>query len=204
MSAVVTLDTEARSLNQTKGEVRKLRLQGRVPGVIYGKDYTARPISVSLKNLVKEWHQPGFFTRLFEMTGENNEKIMMIPRDIQLHPVTDIPLHIDFMHVSKDARLTVAVPLKVINDHKSPGIKRGGVLNMVLHTLEISTLPDKIPADIPLDLEGLEIGAAIHLNDIQLPEGCKAVYPERDHTLATLVAPSGLTDGKGEEASKES
>ena len=116
--------------------------------------------------------------------------VRAIPRDIQYDPVKDVPLHIDFMRVTKDSRLTVAVPIDFINEEESPGLKRGGVLNIVLHEIELSCPPETIPEHLVVDLSGLEIHDTIHLEQLDLPEGVVPVAAERDNTIATIVAPS--------------
>lgn len=190
MGTMVVLGAHKRLETGRKGAIRQIRLEGGVPAVIYGGTQAPEAISLSFKQLDQELHQPGFFSRLFEIDIDQ-KKQRVIARDVQFHPVTDRPLHADFMRVTKDAKLTVAVPLRFINEDKSPGLKLGGVLNIILHALEISVPVDLIPEEIVLDLGGLNIGDAVHLDAVKLPQGARPLQPERDYTLATIVAPSG-------------
>jgi len=124
----------------------------------------------------------------------------VLPRDVQLHPVTDWPVHVDFLRIGKHATLEIMVPVVFVNHEKSPGLKRGGVLNVVRHEVELICPADSIPEDIVIDVTGYEIGDSIHISAVKLPEGVKPVIQDRDFTIATIVAPSGLKSEEAEEA----
>lgn len=197
MTTTPQLNVELRE-KTGKGASRALRRTGRVPAVLYGG--TGDPIHFSLEpvQLDKELHQTGFLSKIFELSL-NGKKEKALARDVQFHPVTDIPQHVDFLRVSKGEKLTVAVPLTFVNELDSPGIKRGGVLNIVLHSLEIIADVDNIPSNIDIDLTGLEIQDSIHLKDVKLPKGTVAAHPERDNDIANIVAPTVMKQVAGEE-----
>src|ERR1700722_18779090 len=155
MITVSELNIELRD-SVGKGASRALRREGRVPAVLYGgKD---KPVHFSLDpiQLDKELHRTGFLSKIFEFSIKG-KKEKALAREVQFHPVTDRPLHVDFLRVSKEGKITVSVPLTFINELNSPGIKRGGVLNIILHTLDISANIDHMPSHIEVDLSGLEI-----------------------------------------------
>jgi large subunit ribosomal protein L25 len=190
---VMALKAEERKGNGPKRDVRGLRKEGRVPAVIYeGKD-APQSISIALKDIVKEIGRPEFLNHILELECGGKQG-RVLPRNVQYHPVTDVPLHIDFMRVSKDALVTVAIPLKFINADKSPGIKRGALLNIVVQAIEISLSPESIPEHILIDLEGRQMAEAIHLDSLNLPKEWRIIHAERDNTLATIAAPSKLSD----------
>jgi len=144
---------------------------------------------VDPKALMKELTTPGFYSRIYDLSIAG-AKEQVLPKAVQLHPVTDRPLHVDFMRVGKGSKLHVHVPIVFLNEDKSPGIKRGGVLNIVHHTLELICPVESIPDRLEIDLTGSEIGHPIHISIIQLPEGVIAAHPERDNTIGTIVAPT--------------
>lgn len=186
-----------------KGASRALRRNGRIPAVLYGgKD---EPVHFSLDpiQLNKELHKTGFLSKIYELPLKGKKEKALV-RDVQFHPVSDLPLHVDFFRVSKEGKITVSVPLNFINELNSPGIKRGGVLNVILHSLEVSADMDHLPSQIDIDLTGLEIHDAIHLKDLKLPNGVVAAHPERDHDIANIVAPTVMKKAAGEEGPEES
>ena len=130
----------------------------------------------------------------------NGEKIRVLPKDYQLDPVRDFTMHVDFLRVSKDSQVTVEVPVHFVNEEKSPGLKAGGVLNIVRHEVELNVSADDIPEFLTVDLSGLKVGDAVHISNIKLPKGATPVITDRDFTVATLVAPAG---GVKEEAEGE-
>jgi large subunit ribosomal protein L25 len=185
-----------------KGASRALRRGGRVPAVLYGGKEVPVHFSLDPIQLNKELHQTGFLSKIFELPLEG-KKEKALPRVVQFHPVTDRPLHVDFIRVSKEGKITVAVPVTFINEGKSPGIKRGGVLNILIHNLEVVSDMDHIPSSIHIDLTGLEIHDTIHLKDVIFPEGVTAAHPERDHDVANIVAPTVMKKTTGEEGAQE-
>jgi large subunit ribosomal protein L25 len=172
-----------------KGAARAARRAGRVPGVVYGNKQDPLLISVDPKLLERALHRPGFFTRLMDLqVGKDKHKVL--PRDVQLDPVTDRPLHIDLLRVSEDSTIHVAVPVHFINQDKSPGLRRGGVLNIVRHEIDMVVRANAIPDHITVDLAGTDIGTSIHISMIQIPEGARVTITDRDFTVATVAAPT--------------
>jgi large subunit ribosomal protein L25 len=172
-----------------KGAARAARRAGRVPGVVYGNKQDPLLISVDPKLLERALHRPGFFTRLMDLqVGTDKHKVL--PRDVQLDPVTDRPLHIDLLRVSEDSIIHVAVPVHFINQDKSPGLRRGGVLNIVRHEIDMAVRANAIPDHITVDLAGTDIGTSIHISMIQIPEGARVTITDRDFTVATVAAPT--------------
>ena len=167
-------------------EARKLRLQGLVPGIIYGDKKEPMMISISEKELCKECSTSSFFNSILNLNiDSNNEKVL--PKEVVYHPVTGKVMHVDFMRVSKGSKIKIQIPVETINEDKAPGIKKGGIVNLVVHKLECYVDPDSIPEKIELDLAGKEIGESFLLDKIQLPSGVKPVNSERDAVLATIV-----------------
>lgn len=201
MSSVVTIEAQVRQETGTSG-ARKARRQGTVPGVVYGQNKENQFISIDPRSIAKELYIPGFFSRLFSLSIDGKSQNVLV-RDVQLHPVTDMPLHIDFMRVSTKSRIHVNIPVNVINDDKAPGVKKGGVVNVIHHTLEVICPADSIPSEITVDLTGMETGQAVHLTDITLPKDVVAAHPERDNTLVSIVAPGGGIKADEEEQSEE-
>lgn len=198
MADITTLAAEIRE-RAGKGAARAERQAGRVPAVIYGNKEEPVTISVSPRALKQELHKPGFFTRVFDL-DLNGNKHRVLPRDVQLHPVTDSPIHVDFLRISEDTTIHVGVPVHFINEEKSPGLKRGGVLNVVRHEIELICKAMEIPHSLTADLDGLDIGDAIHISHIALPEGVQPVISDRDFTIATVAAPSKLKSEEEEAA----
>lgn len=189
MSDVLTLAAEARD-RAGKGASRAVRREGRVPAVVYGNRESALPIHVEEKRLVKLLQSGHFMNSVIEIELDGR-KHRALPRDVQLHPVTDRPIHVDFLRVSGDKLITVNVPVRFENEHASPGLKRGGVLNVVRHEVELKCPVDAIPEDVVVDVTGFDIGDSIHISVVQLAKGVSTVI-DRNFTIATIVAPSGL------------
>ncbi|HTJ56384.1 MAG TPA: 50S ribosomal protein L25/general stress protein Ctc [Devosiaceae bacterium] len=173
-----------------KGAARALRRQGLVPAVIYGDKKDPLPITILYKDAVKRIYAGGFLSHVITLDVDG-EKHSVIPRDYQLDPVKDFPIHVDFLRVGAGSKITVEVHVTFINEEASPGIKRGGVLNIVQHTVDLSCPADQIPDHITVDLTGKEVGDTIHISSVILPTGVNPVL-QRDFTIATIVAPSGL------------
>lgn len=201
MSEQLTLSAEARE-RAGKGASRALRNQGRVPAVVYGEKQEAQPIHVEEKALVKVLNT-GHFMNSVVMIDVGGSQTRTLPKDVQFHPVTDRPLHVDFLRIAEHATVTVHVPIHFINDEAAPGLKRGGVLNAVRHDLELVCDAAEIPEEVKIDLTGLEIGDSIHISQVQLPEGTKSAITDEDFTVATIVAPSGVKSEAAEAAAAE-
>ena len=195
MSEQLTLSAEARD-RAGKGASRHLRREGRVPAVVYGNNEEPTSIHIEEKALVKIL-RTGHFMNSVVMVDVGGKSTRTLPKDVQFHPVTDRPLHVDFLRISEHATVTVAVPVRFVNEDKSPGLKKGGVLNVVRHDLELVVEASDIPDEIVIDVTGYDVGDAIHISAVTLPKGAKSAIEDRDFTVATLVAPSSL---KGEAA----
>lgn len=195
-TAAKELKAQARS-GVGKGAARALRRQGLVPAVIYGDKKPATPIAVSFNEINKRIYAGGFLSHSFTIDVDGTKELV-IPRDYQLDVVKDFPLHVDFLRIGKGSKINVQVPVHFINEEASPGIKRGGVLNIVHHTLDLTVEAGNIPEAVEVDLTGLEVGQTIHISSVKLPAGASDHSHEEDLTIATIVAPSGL---RSEEAS---
>ncbi len=195
MSEQLTLPAEARE-RAGKGASRALRRDGRVPAVIYGDK--KEPLSVHVEEkLLARMLSSGHFMNTIVMVDAGGEAHRTLPKDVQFHPVSSRPIHVDFLRIGEHSRVTVAIPVRFDDDEESPGIKRGGVLNVVQHELELVCDASQIPDEIHISLAGLDIGDSIHISDVKLPEGTKPAIDDRDFTVATIVAPSAV---KAEEA----
>jgi large subunit ribosomal protein L25 len=187
-----------------KGSARALRRNGRIPAVIYGDGKPPLSISLPYKDVHLRLHGGGFMTTL-AMIDVNGEKIQVLPRDYQLDPVRDFTMHVDFLRIGKDSIVTVNIPVHFVNEEESPGIKRGGVLNVVRYEVEFSVPATKIPDYITVDLTGMDIGDSAHISSVELPEGMTPTITDRDFTIATIAAPASLKaeDEEAEEAEDE-
>ena len=188
MADITVLTATARE-KVGKGSAREARRQGNIPAVIYGDKKSPIPIIVEQKILVRQLGTGGFFNTLFDI-DINGELNRVLPRDVQLHPVTDVPEHVDFLRVSASTKISVEVPVEFIGDDVSPGIKGGGVLNVVRYNVEVSCTPDLIPNNLIIDLSNSEIGDSLHISAVNLPEGVTPTISDRDFTIATIVAPT--------------
>jgi large subunit ribosomal protein L25 len=196
MSDQLTLSAEARE-RAGKGASRALRREGRVPAVIYGNNEEPTTVHLEEKALMKALHT-GHFMNSVVMVGFGGKDVRTLPKDVSFHPVTDRPLHVDFLRISEHAKVTVNVPVHFINELAAPGIKRGGVLNVVRHELELVCDAAEIPDEIPVDLTGFEVGDSIHISAVTLPKGVSSAITDRDYTIATIVAPSALKSSEGD------
>lgn len=201
MSTVTSMRVQPRE-NSGRGASRALRLKGLVPAVIYGAGKDNVNIHVDIRDVQKGLQDPAFFTHVFELEV-SGKKETVLARDVQFHPVTDNPIHVDFFRVNKDSKVHVAVPVHVKNEDKCPGIKKGGIVNLVIHNLEVVAPANSIPESIMIDLAGQEIGFSVHSDTLKLPAGVSVAHPDRDNTIMTLVAPTvqKANEGSSEEAS---
>ena len=201
MSDTLILPAETRE-RAGKGASRALRREGRVPAVVYGGNEEPLSIHIEEKLLIKQLSSGHFLNSIVEIEV-GGKKLRTLPKDVAFHPVNDRPLHADFLRLSKDSTVHVNVPVLFINEEDSPGLKRGGVLNMVRHELELICDGNRIPEDIRIDATGLDIGDSIHISNITLPPGSVSAITDRDFTIATIVAPSGLRSETGDNAKTE-
>ncbi|MDJ0641960.1 MAG: 50S ribosomal protein L25/general stress protein Ctc [Erythrobacter sp.] len=197
MSDALTLPAEARE-RAGKGASRALRREGRIPAVIYGGKEEPTPIHVEEKELTRQL-MTGHFMNSIVNIEIGGESVRTLPKDVALHPVTDRPTHADFLRLSKDAKVEVSIPVVFTNEEDSPGLKKGGVLNVVRHEVDLVCAADKIPGEIEIDVTGKEVGDSIHISEVNLPEGSESAITDRDYTIATLVAPSALKKSEGAE-----
>jgi len=174
-----------------KGAARATRRAGRIPAVIYGNKEDPQLISVDPVELIKQIQTPGFFARVCEV-NLGGDVARVLPRDIQLDPVTDRPLHVDFMRFSATTRVAVEIRVQIENEDDCPGVRAGGVINIVRHTIEALCRPDEIPDFLVVDLAGLEIGDGVHISAVDLPEGVTPTITNRDFTILTVAAPTVL------------
>ncbi|OBV12654.1 50S ribosomal protein L25/general stress protein Ctc [Erythrobacter dokdonensis] len=200
MSDALTLPAEARE-RAGKGASRALRRDGRTPAVIYGGKEEPTLIHVEQKELVKQL-MTGHFMNSIVNIEIGGKTVRTLPKDVAFHPVTDRPTHVDFLRLSADSRVEVAVPVVFVNEEKSPGLKKGGVLNIVRHELELVCPSDAIPDEIQIDVTGKDVGDAIHISEVTLPKGVVSAITDRDFTIATLVAPSALKKSEGAAAAE--
>ena len=191
MATVKELKATARPAGG-KGAARAERRAGRVPGVIYGNNQPPVTISVDDADLRQRILAGRFLTTIYDIDLEG-KKHRVIPRDFHLDPVRDFPLHVDFMRLGEGATIRVSVPLHIQNAEAAPGVKRGGTVNIVTHTIDLECSVDNIPQYIEADVSGLEISHSLHLSDIKLPAGVKSLSRE-DMTLVTIVPPSGYAE----------
>jgi large subunit ribosomal protein L25 len=201
MSDALTLPAEARE-QAGKGASRALRRAGRVPAVIYGGKEEPKTIHVEEKELVRQLGT-GHFANSIVMIEIDGKSVRTLPKDVAFHPVSDRPLHVDFLRLAKNAKVEVLVPVIFTNEDASPGLKKGGVLNVVRHELELTCDAGKIPSEIEIDVTGREVGDSIHISHVKLPAGAASTITDRDFTIATIVAPSALKAAEGEAAAEE-
>lgn len=194
MSDTYELKAEARE-RVGKGSARELRRNGKIPAVIYGDKQPPISIIVPYKEIFYKIHGGGFLTTVATIDVDG-KKIQVLPKDYQLDPVRDFPMHVDFLRVGKNTEVNVQVPVHFINEEKSPGIKRGGTLNVVRHEVEFHCPANAIPEFITVDLDGADIGDSIHISAVKLPKGVKPVISDRDFTIATIA---GTSASKSEE-----
>jgi large subunit ribosomal protein L25 len=197
MSEQLTLSAETRE-RAGKGASRVLRREGRVPAVVYGNNEEPLSIHLEEKALVKAL-STGHFMNSVVMIDAGGAAARTLPKDVQFHPVTDRPLHVDFLRISEHSKVQVAVPIRFVDEEGSKGLKRGGVLNSVRHELELICDAAEIPEEIRISLAGLDIGDSIHISHVTLPKGSESAITDRDFTIATIVAPTVYKATEGEE-----
>ena len=197
MSDVAELQADRREAGQ-KGAARQMRRNGRVPGIVYGGGEDAVPISIEEKVLAYEHRRGGFFSRLYSL-AVGDKIYSVLAREVQLHPVTEALLHIDFLRLAADSTVNVDVPVVFLNEEESPGIKRGGVLNVVRRTVELVCRADAIPTSVEADIGELDIGDSVKINAVSLPEGVRPVIVDRDFTIVTVAAPTVMVEEEVEE-----
>ena len=201
MAETIVLEATARD-RAGKGAARAVRREGRVPAVIYGDKKDPQLISLNYRDTWKHVQTGRFLATLVDVDIDG-EKVRAIPRDLQFDRVRDFLIHVDFLRLGKGARITVAVPCNFVNEEESPGIARGGVLNVVRYDIDVYCPAELIPEEFVVDLTGLDIGDGVHISAITLPEGVEPTITDRDFTICTVAAPAGLQSEEEEEAEGE-
>ena len=176
-----------------KGSARAARRAGRIPAIIFGDKKETISIDIEEKEYKKIMNQSGIFNRLLDLSVDGKSNLVLT-RDIQFHPVSENPLHVDFLRIGKGSNINVSVPVSFVNEELSPGLKSGGVLNTVRFELELVCPADIIPEKIEIDLEGLVVGDSIKISSVNLPDGVSSAITDRDFTIATIAAPTVMSD----------
>jgi large subunit ribosomal protein L25 len=176
-----------------KGAARSVRREGRVPAVIYGGGVKPEPISVDYKDVNRLIYAGRFLTTIFELDMDGRKE-RVLPRDYQLDVVTDRPVHVDFLRLTPGSRVRIGVPVHVENREASPGLKKGGTVNLVLHSVEVLAPADNMPESITVDLTGLDFADSVHVSALKLPEGCRPVPAKSDLTVVTIVPPTVMAE----------
>ena len=174
---------------KSKGEVNSLRQKGEVPAIIYGGTKENQKISLSKKKIKSLIDQENFLSNIISL-NINEQSIKVLPREVSYDTLTDDPIHIDFLRIVKGAKIIIEIPVRFINNEKSPGLKRGGVLNIVRRKVELKCGTENVPNELVVDLEDLEIGTSIKISSIKLPENVKPTIQGRDFVVATVAAPT--------------
>jgi len=201
MADAIIFNAETRD-RAGKGAARAIRRAGRVPAIIYGNKQDPEMISIDPTELMLQLRRQGFFGKIFDVqVGEISNKVLA--RDVQFDPVSERPLHVDFMRFSADTLVNVDVVVKFLNEDTCVGIKKGGMLNLVRRTVELVCPPDAIPTAITIDLADVEVGESIHISAFELPEGVRAAIIDRDFTVATITMPGGGIDEDEEKTDGE-
>ena len=206
MSDQLTLAAEMRD-RVGKGASRSLRRAGRVPAVIYGNNQEPTSIHLEEKALVRALMTGHFMNSVIMIDGvgaqESGGQARTLAKDVAFDVVTDRPLHVDFLRIGEHSSVTIAVPVVFVDEEESPGIAKGGVLNIVRHEIELVVDAAEIPSEIAVSLKGFDVGDSIHISTVTLPQGAKSAIDDRDYTIATIVAPSALKSSEGGEADAE-
>lgn len=192
MPEIISLNAEPRQ-SAGKGAARATRRAGRVPGIIYGDGKEPLPISFEPRELTRAVARAGFLATIVDVSVDGTVH-RTLPREVQYHPVTDNALHVDFMRVGAGAEVHVSVPITFTNHDSAPGLRRGGILNVVRHSIDIVCAVDAIPERIVVDLAGMEIGDSVHAETVAMPEGVRAAVGSRDSTIASIATSSAVRE----------
>jgi large subunit ribosomal protein L25 len=184
----ISIEIQSRASDQTKGSLSILRQSGWIPCVLYGNKQPIETLSVFTKTFLKELTSPGIYTRVFNLGSYG----LALIKDMQFPPTKDTPIHIDWVRLGD--RVTVSIPLRFVNQDRAPGMKKGGILNVIHYTLNVSVSSHHIPHDLPVDLTGVEIGASLNIRDLNLPEDMRVLGMSKEETVVSVVAPSGLAE----------
>ncbi len=198
----ITTITATKRERVGKGAARAVRREGLVPCIIYGAKKDPVPITIDPRAITKEYWAGHFGTRLWEIDVEGTKE-RVLPRDLQKHPITDFIEHVDFMRVSEKTIVNVNIPVAFINEDKCPGLKKGGVLNVVRYDIEVACRADSIPESIEVDMSGFELGESVHISHVQLPGDAKPTIDDRDFTVATIAVPSSVKSSLQDDDSEQ-
>jgi len=201
MSTIITIPAQPRT-GTGKGPARATRRSGRVPAVVYGAKKDPSLISLDPRDLMRALHAGSFMATVFDVDIAGKAE-RVLPRDVQFDPLSDAPMHVDFLRVSAATTVTVNIPVAFLNEEAAPGLKRGGLLNVVRHDIEANCRADAIPHHIEVDLTGLDIGDSVHISMIPLPDGVVPTITDRDFTVATIAAPTVVQEEATEVAEGE-
>lgn len=204
MKTVYTFKAEERD-RKGKGASRDLRRMGRLPAVLYGKGQEPVNFSIEQNAFMQAYLKGNFNNKLVDIQL-GGKSYHVLPREIQTHPVTDVPEHVDFLKVDENSRVHVNVPVKLVNADRCVGVKRGGALNIVRHDIELICAPDAIPSVITVDVLELGIGDSLHISAVELPKGVTPAITDRDFTILTVTGRGGkgeAEEGEGEAAAGE-
>jgi len=201
MAKAITIDATTRE-RVGKGASRAVRRAGSVPAVIYGDNKEPESVQIPLNEIVRLINRGGFMSHTYDIQV-NKKKTFVLPRDLQLHPVTDVPMHIDFLRLGKGTTIVMAVPVKVVGEEECEGLTRGGVINHTRHDIELLVPADSIPEYIEVSIASLDLGDAVKISDVTLPEGVKPTITDRDFTICAIVAPSALKSTDNAEDEEE-
>lgn len=201
MSDYAVLEAAARD-RAGKGAARAIRREGLVPGVIYGGGQDAVMLTMDPRILHARMRKTGFFATQFhvEVAGKKHR---VLPKEVQFHPVTDHPIHVDFLRVTDRTRVTVEIPVRFVNEEAAPGLEEGGVLSVVRHTVEVATAAGNIPEEIVVDLTGMVIGDSVRIGNITLPEGVRPTIADRDFMIASVAVPMQIVEDEEEEEDED-
>ena len=201
MKEVSILNAFTRKIAGTNSS-KKIRKEKKVPAIIYGDGKNPEPVSLEVTELRTEINKSAFLNKIYDLSVEE-KKVRVIVQDVSQNPVTDELEHIDFLRVNDNTKVTIEVPVKFINESLSPGIKRGGVLNVVRYAIEVNCPVSKIPESFEFNLDGLEIGDSIHISHTNIEEGIETTIKDRDFTVASILAPSALVSSESSEEKTE-
>ena len=190
MSDILEIKAERRDDSKNPRLIRK---NGQIPAIVYGEKKDPLLIALDNKLIKKQIETSGFFSKQFSLNIDG-EKHRVLPKDLQLHPVKETILHLDFLRIGENTKVTVSIPVQFINENDCPGLKQGGVINIVRHEVEIKAPVNKIPEMLEIDLKGLEIGDSIHISSVKLDEDVKPLITDRDFTIATLAPPTVIQE----------
>lgn len=188
MSDIPTLEATIRP-KVGKRNSQLMRRHGQLPAVVYGNQKPVYPIGIELRTFLKLFHNKRFYIQPIELMIDGRPQ-QVLPRDIQFSPINDMPIHVDFLAIGDQMKVKVQIPCEFTNQEKCPGLKRGGLLNIVRHTIDVTCLATKIPPKITIDLSGFNITDSIHISNVELPEDVKPIITNRDFTIATISSPS--------------